>query len=145
MLSTCKVSTYSAFYLLGKGLLLRAILALSVVSRGRWTQKLGLVPEWQPGLHGNFGLLCSSLAGAFIRRMAQFSVLILHRIDWWLSHVGPDLAINLFDGPCFGNAPTLGLYLTLKVLPREDGIVHERFSYLEEPYTKGASSSEIAN
>jgi len=48
--------------------------------------------------------------------------------------------------PCFGNAPTLGLYLALKVLPREDGIVHGRFSYLEKPSTKGASSSsEIAN
>lgn len=72
MLSTCKVSTDSAFYVLGEGLLLRAILALSVVSRGRWTQKLGLLPDWQPGLHGNFGLLLSSVAGPSFEEWPNF-------------------------------------------------------------------------
>jgi hypothetical protein len=72
MLSTCKVSTYSAFYLLGEGLLLRAILALSVVSGPK---KLGLVPEWQPGLHGNFGLLLSSVAGPSFKEWPDFGSL----------------------------------------------------------------------
>jgi hypothetical protein len=115
MLSTCKVLTYSAFSVLGEALLLRARhLSLECGVERAMDPKIRTCTWMAARFAWEFLSLAQLPCWAFIQRMAQFRVLILHRIDWWFSHVGPDLAIDLSYGPCFGNAPTLGLYLYTK-------------------------------